>query len=114
MKILSLTDAAVIHIKKMIEKRGKGIGFRLTLKKTGCSGFSYVPTIIDEITETDFHFVAQEGLHIYIDPTYQAFLKDIVIDYAEEEHAGLKQKRLLFLNPHEKNRCGCGESFTIE
>ena len=111
--MITLTDAAAAHIKTILTKRGKGIGFRLSIKKTGCSGFAYVPDIIDQVQEQDVHFIAQDNLHIYVDPGCENFVQGLVIDYIADQ-TGLKQKRLVFINPNEKNRCGCGESFTIE
>ncbi|MEO8401301.1 MAG: iron-sulfur cluster assembly accessory protein [Gammaproteobacteria bacterium] len=112
MSIITFTDAAAGHIKNLLVKDSKGIGFRLSIKKTGCSGYSYVPAIIEQMNEDDIHFVAQSGLHVYVDPECVSFVKDLVIDYVAD-NVGLKQKRLVFLNPNEKNRCGCGESFTL-
>lgn len=111
--IITLTNAASDHIKKMIEKRGGGIGFRLSIKKTGCSGYAYVPDIIDAAAENDIHFITGDGLKVFVDPECEFFVKNLMIDYVQDT-MGLKQKRLVFINPNEKNRCGCGESFTIE
>ena len=58
--------------------------------------------------------MTESGLAIYIDPQCESLVKNLVIDYVLESGQGLKQKRLVFINPNEKNRCGCGESFTIE
>jgi len=113
-QIIILTDAAVQHIKSMLKKTSNSVGFRLSIKKTGCSGYAYVPTIVEHVTPNDLHFTAQEGLPIYIDPACENFIKGVVIDYVADNNVGLKQKRLVFINPNEKNRCGCGESFTIE
>lgn len=111
--IITLTDAAAEHIKKMLAQNEKGVGFRLSIKKTGCSGYAYVPNIIEQVIDTDIHFVTENGLPVYVDTACQNFVEGLVIDYCID-HAGLKQKRLVFINPQEKNRCGCGESFTIE
>lgn len=111
--LITFTDAATSHIKKMLEKNTKGIGFRLSIKKTGCSGYAYVPDIIELPIENDIHFITRDGLHVYIDPTAENLLKDVLVDYVADG-IGLKQKKLVFINPNEKNRCGCGESFTIE
>jgi iron-sulfur cluster assembly protein len=113
-QLITLTNAAASHIKKSLEKTNAGIGFRLSLKKTGCSGYAYVAKIIDQLTPGDLHFTAQEGVAIYIDPVCENFVKGMLIDYIADNNMGLKQKRLVFKNPNEKNRCGCGESFTIE
>lgn len=113
MNIISLTDAAVSHIQDMITKKNAGIGFRLSIKKTGCSGYSYVPSIIESVNAEDLHFVAQDGLHVYVDQKCKDLLQGVIVDYVAD-NVGLKQKRLVYINPNEKNRCGCGESFTIE
>lgn len=113
-QLIKFTDAAVAHIKQMMTKKTNSIGFRLAIKKTGCSGYAYVPEIIEKVKEGDMHFVAQDQISIYIDPASENFLKDILVDYVSETKEGLKQKRLIYINPNEKNRCGCGESFTIE
>ncbi len=114
MTIVTLTDAAAAHIKSMLTKQDGAIGFRLSIKKTGCSGYSYVPKMIEQSAEHDIHFLAQNDLDIYIDPECVSFVNGLIIDYVADNMAGLKQKRLVFINPNEKNRCGCGESFTIE
>ncbi len=112
--MITLTDAAVDHIKNMLDKNSNSVGFRLSIKKTGCSGYAYVPAIIDQAVPNDLHFIAQKGLPIYIDSTCESLLKGVLVDYITDHSAGLKQKQLVFMNPNEKNRCGCGESFTIE
>lgn len=112
--LITLTDSAVSHIKQMLAKHVGGVGFRLSIKKTGCSGYAYVPTIIENIKNDDIYFLAQDELPVYIDPACQTFLQGLVIDYVVEVGTGLNQKRLVFVNPNEKDRCGCGESFTIE
>lgn len=111
--IITLTDSAVEHIKTILAKNDKGIGFRLSIKKTGCSGYAYVPDIIEQVKAGDIYF-SQAGLAVYVDPACEEFVKNLVIDYVADNQVGLKQKRLVFINPNEKNRCGCGESFTIE
>ncbi|HSW69193.1 MAG TPA: iron-sulfur cluster assembly accessory protein [Gammaproteobacteria bacterium] len=114
MNLITLTDSAIVHIKSMLEKHPGGIGFRLSIKKTGCSGYAYVPDIIEQVKENDMHF-SQDNLEIYVDPACENFVKGVIIDYVvDTDTVGLKQKRLIFINPNEKNRCGCGESFTIE
>jgi iron-sulfur cluster assembly accessory protein len=107
------TEAACGYIKKLIEKN-KGVGFRLSIKKTGCSGYSYLPTIVDKVNPTDVTFDIAAGLTIYVDSVWLELLQGLQIDYIEDEKTGLKQKRLVFTNPNESSRCGCGESFHIE
>ncbi len=111
--LITLTAAALEHVKRMMEKQGHGIGFRLSIKKMGCTGYSYVPDIIDEVQPNDIHF-EQDGLALFVDPDCEKFVNGLIIDYTQEARAGLKQKVLVYINPNEKNRCGCGESFTTE
>lgn len=110
--LVKITPAASAYINKMV-KKDNGIGFRLSVKKTGCSGYSYYPQVIatavasDQVEEID-------GVSIYIDTSWLHLLRDVEIDYVEEDKSGLKQKRLVFTNPNESSRCGCGESFHVE
>ena len=67
-----------------------------------------------EVLTFDIHLEMQNGLQVYVDPKWTTFIDGLVIDYVKENLAGIAQKRLVFINPQEKNRCGCGESFTIE
>jgi iron-sulfur cluster assembly protein len=114
MKPVTFSDAAITHIKSMLAKNPQGVGFRLSVKKTGCSGLAYVATIIETSLATDIHFTAQQELPVFIDPDALQYIQDVTVDFVMEEGHGLKQKHLVFINPQEKSRCGCGESFTIE
>ena len=109
---ISMTNAACEYIQAKITK-DQGIGFRLSIKKTGCSGYAYYPTIIKEINSTDIVINVNPILNIFIDSQWHHLLQGLTIDYIEEEKSGLKQKRLVFTNPNEANRCGCGESFHV-
>src|SRR5437667_44745 len=79
------------YIKKMLEKK-QGKGFRLSIKKTGCSGYSYVPEIVDQINPLDAVHET-EGVTVYLDTTWLHLLQGLHIDYLEEDKSGLKQKR---------------------
>jgi iron-sulfur cluster assembly protein len=110
---ITFTDEACDYIKKMI-KKNQGMGFRLSVKKTGCSGYSYLPGIVEKIHPGDTAFDIASGLKIFVDTVWLELLQGLQIDYVEEEKSGLKQKRLVFTNAKETGRCGCGESFHIE
>lgn len=110
---ITITEAACGYIQKMLEKN-QGASFRLSIKKTGCSGFSYLPSIVETLNPTDTIIEATSGLKIAVDTTWLHLLQGIQVDYIEEEKSGLKQKRLVFTNPNESSRCGCGESFHVE
>lgn len=110
---ITITAAASAYIQKMLEKE-QGIGFRLSVKKTGCSGYSYVPAIIKQPNANDLTINMENGWQLFVDTNWLDLLTGLQIDYVEDEKSGLKQKRLVFTNPNEASRCGCGESFHIE
>lgn len=108
---ITLTDAARDYLKSMMEKE-KGKAFRLTIKKTGCSGFSYLPSIVKD-GEIGDSKLEVNGIKVFVDSEWNDLLDGLHIDYIQEEKMGLKQKRLIFTNPKEASRCGCGESFHV-
>ena len=105
---VSLTDSAAERVKTFIEKRGKGVGVRLGVKTTGCSGMAYTIEFADIIEDSDQVFVDQ-GVTVIIDPKSLLYLSGIELDLTRE---GLNEG-FKFNNPNEKDRCGCGESFTV-
>lgn len=109
---MTFTAAASDYIKHMLEKE-KGVGLRITIKKTGCSGYAYAPMILEKESSDDHVLVLKNGIKIYIDHQWSHLLEDITVDYVEDNKTGLKQKKLVFLNPKESGRCGCGESFHV-
>lgn len=108
----TITQAASEYIKKMLDKES-GTGLRVSVKKTGCSGYSYLPTIVSEVNPTDI-VIKEHGVTIFLDQAWMDLLDGVHIDYIEENKSGLKQKRLILSNEKESGRCGCGESFHIE
>jgi iron-sulfur cluster assembly protein len=110
---ITFTDAACAYIKKKL-KSDKGAGFRLSVKRTGCSGYSYLPAIVEKAHTGDVVFDIANGVKIFVDTVWLELLQGLQVDYVEEEKSGLKQKRLVFTNPNEASRCGCGESFHVE
>lgn len=109
---INITDSAIHYLKTRIAQE-QGIGFRLSIKKTGCSGYAYQPLVVKE-TPGDDKTYEIKGLTVYLDSKWLSLLQGVQIDYVHEEKLGLKQKRLVFSNPNEGSRCGCGESFHIE
>jgi iron-sulfur cluster assembly protein len=109
---IQFTTTAIQHIHTMIQKKPGSVGFRLSVKKTGCSGFAYVPEIIESLKDGDVA-LNNHPIPIFIDSKSVTLLQDITVDYLAEPGDVLKQKRLVFINPKEAGRCGCGESFTI-
>lgn len=110
---LMVTDAAKTYLRKKLEQ-SSGAGLRLSIKKTGCSGYSYVPTIVENVNAQDTAVNVDAGVTVFLDTTWLHLLEDVAIDYVEDEKTGLKQKRLVITSQKESGRCGCGESFHIE
>ncbi|HEX4045955.1 MAG TPA: iron-sulfur cluster assembly accessory protein [Gammaproteobacteria bacterium] len=109
---IQITEAAATYIKKMVEKEA-GIGLRLSIKKTGCSGYSYSPAVIKESYAQDKIIESIAQVKIFIDSAWLDLFQGVIVDYVEEDKLGLKQKKLVFINPNEASRCGCGESFHV-
>ena len=102
---VSLTPAAARHVNKYLSKRGKGLGVRLGVKTTGCSGLAYKLEYVDDVTPEDIVFEAM-GVKILIDPKSLAYIDGTELDFVRE---GLNEG-FKFNNPNERDRCGCGES----
>lgn len=105
---VTLTEAAANHVQKYLAKRGKGIGLRLGVKTSGCSGMAYKLEFADVINDEDLVFESF-GVKVIVDPKSLPYLDGTELDYQRE---GL-QEGFKFHNPNEKSRCGCGESFHI-
>lgn len=105
---ISLTKNAAEHISRHLEKRGHGLGLRLGIKPTGCSGMSYKFDYVDEVAASDQVF-EQHGVKVFVDPKNLPFLDGVELDYGRD---GLNEG-FRFSNPNEKAACGCGESFTV-
>lgn len=106
--MITITEAAARHIIASITKRGKGIGVRVGVKSSGCSGMSYTLEFVDTVTETDDVF---EGFNakVIVDVICLPYLAGMELDYTRK---GL-QEGFEFNNPNVKDACGCGESFTV-
>jgi len=105
---VTLSESAARHVSRFLEKRGKGIGLRLGVRTTGCSGMAYKLEFVDSANPEDLMFESQ-SVKIFIDPKSLPYLEGMELDFARE---GLNEG-FKFNNPNEKARCGCGESFTI-
>jgi iron-sulfur cluster assembly protein len=105
---ISLTENAAKHVRKSLDRRGKGIGLRLGVKTSGCSGMAYTLEFVDQLEEQDQVFESQ-GVKVIIDPKSLVYLNGTELDYARE---GLNEG-FKFNNPNVQNTCGCGESFTV-
>ena len=105
---VTLTDRAAQHVQRYIQKRGKGVGLRLGVRTTGCSGLAYKLEFADEVKPEDTTFETN-GVRVLIDPKSLAYLDGTELDFVRE---GLNEG-FKFNNPNEKDRCGCGESFNV-
>ena len=106
--MITITENAAKHINNYLTKRGKGLGVRLGVKTSGCSGMAYNLEFVDEVNEDDLIF-EEHGARVYIDPKSLVYLDGTQIDYTKE---GL-QEGFKFENPNVKDSCGCGESFHV-
>jgi iron-sulfur cluster assembly protein len=105
---VSLSATAVKHINRSLSKRGKGIGVRLGVKTTGCSGLAYKLEFVDDSLPEDVIFEV-EGIKILVDPKSMPYVDGTQLDFVRE---GLNEG-FKFNNPNERDRCGCGESFRV-
>ena len=106
--MITLTSQAEKHIKKYLANRGQGIGIRLGVKTTGCSGLAYTLEFVDAVNPEDIVF-EQDQLKIVTDPKSLVYLDGTQVDYVRQ---GLNEG-FEFKNPNVKAECGCGESFTV-
>jgi iron-sulfur cluster assembly protein len=106
--MISATEVASRKIVENLKKRGRGLGIRLGVRTTGCSGLAYVLEYVDQVTGEDIAYNMTDFV-VVVDPKSQEYLKDLEIDYVRQ---GLNEG-FEFRNPIEKDRCGCGESFRV-
>ena len=105
---ITVTDKAAKHIGNFLTKRGSGIGLRLGVRTTGCSGMAYKLEFVDEAQDGDLRFDSN-GVSVFVDPKSLSYLDGMELDFARE---GLNEG-FKFNNPKERDRCGCGESFRV-
>ena len=105
---ISMTEAAARHVSRYLTRRGKGLGVRLGVRTSGCSGLAYQLEYVDEAAPEDLTF-ENHGVKLLIDPKSLAYLDGTELDFVRE---GLNEG-FRFSNPNERDRCGCGESFRI-
>ena len=108
--MITLSEKASTKIKQIITKRGKGLGIRIGVKTTGCSGLAYVLEYVDEYSydESTINY-AQDSFIVLVDKKHDVYLKNMNVDYVRN---GLNEG-FEFSNPNERDRCGCGESFRV-
>ena len=105
---VTLTEAAAKHVQKYLARRGKGVGLRLGVKTSGCSGMAYKLEFADQV-EPDDKVWESFGVKVLVDEKSLPYLDGTELDYTRE---GL-QEGFKYNNPQEKERCGCGKSFHV-
>jgi iron-sulfur cluster assembly protein len=105
---ISLTPSAAERVKTFIAGRGHGLGLRLGVRKTGCSGFAYVINYADDSQASDLVF-EDRGVKVFVDPASLPLIQGTTIDFVKQ---GLNEA-FKFHNPNTKGECGCGESFSV-
>lgn len=105
---IRITQAAAEHIQTSLAQRGKGVGIRLGIKTSGCSGLAYVIEYVDTPNDADTLF-SKHGVSVYVDTQALVYLQGTTLDFKTQ---GLNSG-LDLINPNVKDSCGCGESFTV-
>ncbi|SDV49267.1 iron-sulfur cluster assembly protein IscA [Chitinasiproducens palmae] len=105
---ITMTDKAAQHVAKFLTRRGKGVGLRLGVRTTGCSGLAYKLEYVDALEPEDQVFESH-GVRIVVDPKSLVYIDGTELDFARE---GLNEG-FKFNNPNVKDECGCGESFRV-
>jgi iron-sulfur cluster assembly protein len=105
---ISLTDSAADRVRSYLDKRGSGVGLRLGVTQTGCSGYSYVINYADEINDSDVVF-EDKGITVVVDPAALPLIDGTQVDFVKN---GLNEA-FSFRNPNISGECGCGESFNV-
>jgi iron-sulfur cluster assembly protein len=105
---ISLTDSAATRVKTFLAARGHGVGLRLGVRKTGCSGFAYVVNYADEAQPGDLVF-EDRGVKVFVDAGSLQLIDGTTVDFVKQ---GLNEA-FKFRNPNVRGECGCGESFSV-
>ena len=106
---ITLTESAARHIRKQLEKRGRGVGLRLGVKRVGCSGLAYTMDYADQVNSSDVVFESHDA-KVVVDQEALAYLDGTRVDFRRE---GLSES-FKFDNPNVSATCGCGESFSVD
>jgi len=106
--MITVTETAAQKIKTLLDRRGRGLGIRVGVKTTGCSGLAYTLEYIDAVADIDQCYESN-GIKVFVDPKSLVYLEGLEIDWRKQ---GLNEG-FEFTNPKERDRCGCGESFRI-
>lgn len=106
--MISLTESAAQKVRDQLSRRGRGLGIRVGVKTTGCSGLAYVLEYVDAVYDGDCVFESQ-GVNVYVDSRSLSYVSGLEMNWARN---GLNEG-FEFVNPNERDRCGCGSSFRV-
>ena len=106
--MISVTALAAKKIAMQLQRRGKGLGIRIGVRTTGCSGLSYTLEYVD-VPQPDDHLFEHNNTKVWVDPKSYAYVQGVHVDWVRN---GLNEG-FDFKNPNERDRCGCGESFRV-
>jgi iron-sulfur cluster assembly protein len=106
--MITLTNIAATKMKEALDHRKKGLGMRIGVRTTGCSGMAYILEFADAVTEGDIE-IDQQSIKLIVSTKDLVYLEGMQVDYQKK---GLNEG-FEFINPNESARCGCGESFTV-
>ena len=106
--MITLTEKAANHVRSTLAKRGKGVGLRVGVRASGCSGLAYKLEFADAVNPEDQQFESH-GVKLFVDPKSLQYIDGTELDYTRE---GLNEG-FKFRNPKVKDECGCGESFNV-
>ena len=107
---IDVTESAARQIQKQLQKRGSGLGLRLGVKTSGCSGYAYVLDAVEAPAAEDLAMNVGDGVTVFVDPASLPMINGMEVDYVKE---GLN-RTIQFRNPNVTGQCGCGESFTVK
>lgn len=109
--MITLTELAAEKIKENIARRGRGLGIKIGVRTTGCSGLSYVLEYVDQEQGREHCMEHHDinGVRVFMDPKHRPYLYGMTMDWVKR---GLNEG-FDFINPNERDRCGCGESFRV-
>lgn len=109
--LLTITEAAIKHIEKSMADDGNATDFRLSVKRTGCNGWMYMPSLVTEPKENDVVVECGAPFNIYLDATHIDLVRGTQIDVVKKD---LGLNIMVFNNPNASGECGCGESFNVD
>ena len=107
--MINITTIAREKINELLARRGRGIGIRIGVRTTGCSGLAYELEYVDDEQLMDCPHYDIDGIRVYIDSRHMVYMHGMIMDWQKK---GLNEG-FEFINPNEKDRCGCGESFRV-